>query len=127
MREYVGGYSDWVRQGHRLTEVENPCDDTDIKRPARPLSPSSAPQKLGYNDQRELERLPRDIEDLERAIGEVEVQMSAVGFYARDYDAVQAVLKRFNDLQATLDARIERWTELTDRQERYERARRRGS
>ncbi len=124
VREYVGGYSDWLRQGHRLTEVENPNVDRGKRARATRDSPRSSPQKLGYNEQRELDGLPQAIEDLERKLADTEAQMAAADFYAQEYDAVQAVLKRFDDLQRDLDARIERWSELTDRQERYERARR---
>ncbi len=124
VREYVGGYSDWLRQGHRLTEVENPNVDRGKRARATRDSPRSSPQKLGYNEQRELDGLPQAIEDLERKLADTEAQMAAADFYAQEYDAVQAVLKRFDDLQRDLDARIERWSELTDRQERYEKARR---
>lgn len=125
VREYVGGYTDWMRQGHRLTDrdTENPIDSTRGQDDVKPGTPDSTPKKLGYKEQRELDGLPKEIETLERAIAEAEQEMSAPGFYAMEHETVQAALRRFEELQQTLDDRIARWTDLSDKQESYERSR----
>ena len=123
VREYVGGYSDWLRQGHRLTEVENPRDRaTQGTRPRR-TADDEAPKKPGYREQRALEQLPGEIESLEQAIAELEAQMASPDFYARDHEAVQEAATELDRLQTTLDEKIERWTELADLAEAWERYR----
>jgi len=123
VREYVGGYSDWVRQGHRLTEVENPRGTANESAGKAAPKPASAPQKLSYKDQRELNGLPDEIDTLEAAISELEGQMSESDFYTQDHEEVQAAADRLTKLQTTLDERIERWTTLSDLADAYRRSR----
>ena len=128
VREYVGGYTDWVRQGHRLTETENPEagneSGTDKAGASRQSAAgNAAPGKLGYKEQRELDRLPDEIDGLERAIADAETTMANPDFYTRDHAEVQTDLERFRELQKTLDLSIERWTELSDKDERYRQSR----
>jgi ATP-binding cassette subfamily F protein uup len=65
IQEYVGGYSDWVRQGKRLAVTDNPYEAEKRKREAAERRKLRQPTKLGYKDQRELDALPAEIEDLE--------------------------------------------------------------
>lgn len=127
VREYVGGYTDWVRQGHRLTETENPESGAETRSPARTEAKRSAPGKLGYKEQRELDQLPEEIDRMEQAIADAEANMAQPGFYSRDHAEVETALERFRELQKTLDLSIERWTELSDKDERYRQSRNRPS
>ena len=123
VREYVGGYSDWVRQGHQLAEVENP--ETESAAPANSAAaPEQAlPKKLGYREQQELDGLPDRIDELERSIAGLEKTLSDPGLYAGDPAEVQAAASELKERQDALDVAIERWTELSDRAEAYQRAR----
>ena len=123
VREYVGGYSDWLRQGHRLTEVENPRDRASQSSRPRSTGDEEAPKKPGYREQRALEQLPGEIESLEQAIAELEAQMADPVFYAQDHEAVQDAAIELDRLQSALDEKIERWTELADLAEAWERYR----
>jgi ATP-binding cassette subfamily F protein uup len=125
VREYVGGYSDWIRQGHRLTDTESPTVAGNPSRTAKAEPPESAPTKLSYREQRELDALPTEIDALEQAIAGAETDMAAPEFYSREHSAVQSDLDRFRELQRSLDAHIERWTELSDKEENYRRSRER--
>ncbi|NNG11687.1 MAG: ATP-binding cassette domain-containing protein, partial [Halobacteria archaeon] len=64
IREYVGGYSDWLRQRKSAKE---PAAAKPARRlaPARAEPPAGKPCKLSYKDQRELDTLPAKIEALE--------------------------------------------------------------
>lgn len=123
VREYVGGYSDWVRQGHRLTETENLTVAGATPRAEKTEVQEAVPTKLGYREQRELDGLPAEIDELEQAIANAETEMATAEFYAREHATVQADLERFRQLQRSLDTRIERWTELSDKDETYRRSR----
>jgi ATP-binding cassette subfamily F protein uup len=119
LREYVGGYSDWVQQGRALAEVDNPA----VSRISAPKSATrNADQlvrKLTYNEKRELDSLPQVIEKLEARIAEIEQQISASDFYAQDHAVTQAVLEEHSGARTALDGAVERWTELEDRLLKY--------
>jgi len=115
IQEYVGGYSDWVRQGKNLAEVDNPNVKKNKSRGQRRSAADQAPKKLGYMEQRELEQLPGDIEQLESSVSDLENQISAPDFYSRDHAEIQEILKELTENQQVLDTAIERWAELEER------------
>ena len=111
---YVGGYSDWLRQGKALKETESP-DNSPPKNAAAAgtqTPPATKPKKLSYKLQRELEQLPGDIEQLEKAIAKLEQQMSAPDFYQQQYAITQPMMDELTDKQAELDRLLERWVQL---------------
>ncbi|MDT8896404.1 ATP-binding cassette domain-containing protein [Halomonas sp. I1] len=129
VREYVGGYSDWVRQGGKLPPAPwegaarqraEPVADVEAagarKSPEVSTTPaaSAAPRrtKLSYKLQRELDGLPAEIERLESEVAEFERQVGDPAFYQQDPDTVTATLQALNDKQAELDSAMERWMEL---------------
>ena len=119
IQEYVGGYSDWVRQGHRLAETDSPFEAGGRRRAADDRKRRKQQTKLGYMDQRELDRLPDEIAGIEAQIAELQRRVSEPGFYAQDPDDVQATLTQLADNEALLEARIERWSELEQRRESF--------
>jgi ABC transport system ATP-binding/permease protein len=127
VREYVGGYSDWVRQGGKLppapwegaarqgAEPAAQAGEAPVKaRAADRPKPEVAnrPAKLSYKLQRELDGLPANIERLEAEVAAFEAKVGDPAFYQQDADAVTATLQSLSDKQAELDAAMERWMEL---------------
>ena len=94
--EYVGGYSDWLRQRKEtLTERVKPVSDEQKK--AKPVKKAmqgekNKPQKLSYKEQRELEELPARIESLESEQAELHSTTSSSEFYQQDKDAIASTL-----------------------------------
>lgn len=123
LREYVGGYSDWLRQGKALAEVDDPnlasgADSTPAKN-----QPKQKPKKLSYNEQRELDQLPQQIEELETKVESLLEKISASDFYSQDRDKTGPVLQEFTESQQALDLSLERWTALEDQQQKYRESR----
>ncbi len=116
VQEYVGGYSDWIRQGKNLAEVDNPNIKKSKNQGRQKSSTGQKAKKLGYMEQRELTQLPADIEQLEEQVSELEDQISAADFYNQDHAQVQNVLEQLTEKQQTLDQAIDRWAELEQRQ-----------
>jgi ATP-binding cassette subfamily F protein uup len=115
--EYVGGYSDWLRQ-RPAPAVATTAPAVAKPAPAAPaalaVSPPAAPAKrrLSYKEQRELEALPARIEALETALAALAAELSEAGFYSRGAAAQAAHHARMAELQAELDGAYARWAEL---------------
>lgn len=111
VREYVGGYSDWARHGKELAETESPHAAA-RKRERERQRRESRPAKLSYKDQRELDLLPGEIEQLEAELTALQKRVSAADFYAQDPQIVQTGLEELKTAEALLETRVERWGEL---------------
>ncbi|MCJ0824591.1 ATP-binding cassette domain-containing protein [Luteimonas sp. 50] len=109
--EYVGGYSDWLRQRPHPAAAAAAAPKAPLA--AKP-EPAAAPakRKLGYKDARELEQLPARIEALEARLADMAGQMNDPAFYQRESAAILAHNAAIADLQAELDAAYARWAEL---------------
>ncbi len=112
IQEYVGGYSDWLRQGHELAVTDNPYAAATRKQPAAERRRNKRSTKLSYKDQRELDQLPAEIESIEASIDDLQQTVADSGFYAQDHAIVQATLQELVDAEALLEQRVERWSEL---------------
>ncbi len=117
VQEYVGGYTDWLRQGHQLAETDAPEVAEEKRRVAALRQKRKASKKLSYNEQRELDRLPADIEALESRINALQTEIADPGFYAQDKQQVQQGLQKLKELEAALEALVERWGELETQRE----------
>ncbi|WP_165680762.1 ATP-binding cassette domain-containing protein [Metapseudomonas otitidis] len=128
VREYVGGYQDWLRQGGsprllgvgegRSAKAEpraEPPAVAEASAQATEKPAGEAPKKkLSYKLQRELEALPGQIEALEAEMEAVQQEISDPAFYQRPAEQTRAVLERFEQQQQELDRLLERWAELED-------------
>jgi ATP-binding cassette subfamily F protein uup len=100
-REYVGGYSDWLRQ-------RPAADGARTGRKAeRAAARAPAVARLGYQEQRELEALPAEIEKLEAEHAVLALRLQA-GYVAAD-------ARRLAELAALLETRFARWEDLERR------------
>jgi len=114
VEEYVGGYSDWLRQ--RPTP---PADHGPATAPARNQTqkPRAQAGKLSYKNQRELEQLPRRIESLEAAVEDIQERMADPAFYQLPGEAIAAEKDRLQATERELQDAYRRWEELERLQE----------
>ncbi len=107
--EYVGGYSDWLRQRPASPEpaiAQKP-------QPANTVAtPAPARARLSYKDARELEQLPARIEALETQVAAFTARMADPGYYQRDAAAISADNATLARAQSELDAAYARWETL---------------
>jgi ATP-binding cassette subfamily F protein uup len=113
VREYVGGYEDWLRQ----RPAPEPAAAGPGAAPARER-PRAAPRKLSYKDQRELDELPRRIEALEAEQAELHARMADPAFFRQDGGAIAADQARLAELEQALEAAYGRWEALEAERER---------
>jgi ATP-binding cassette subfamily F protein uup len=112
IQQYVGGYSDWLRRGHGLAVKDDPSEKDQRRRAAAERRKSRRPTKLSYKDQRELDALPAEIEQIEADIKMLQQEIAAPGFYEQDAGLVQQKLHELGETESQLERRIDRWSEL---------------
>lgn len=123
LREYVGGYTDWLRQGHALAEADRHAAEKAARESLKTAVKADPVRKLSYNEQRELDELPKRIEDLELRFAALEEQVSASDFYSQDHEITKPVLDEFAETQTSLDLALERWSALEDQVRKYQESR----
>lgn len=116
VREFVGGYTDWRRQGGRFPTEAGPRVSKSNKTPAQPAPPVKKPKanKLSYKLKLELEELPKNIESLEAQLACLQGAIGGPGFYSRAPEEVTATLEEMSETQRKLESLMERWMELDE-------------
>jgi len=121
VREYVGGYTDWIRQGGKLPPAPwegaarqrtEPTSEAPKKVAEAPAVPAKKSIKLSYNVQRELDALPAEIERLESEVEVLESEMGDPAFYQQEADSIATKLQALEKAQKALEIAMERWMEL---------------
>ena len=111
IREYPGGYDDWISQRPRKMEDTRSKAD----RPVMPKPKVEKPRKLGYMQQRELEALPRTIDSLETEQQTLFAAASDPAFYKQDKAEITANRERLKEVEEEIARAYERWEELESR------------
>jgi ATP-binding cassette subfamily F protein uup len=109
--EYVGGYSDWLRQRPQAAATQAMPAKAVASAKPEPAA-AQAKRKLGYKEARELEQLPARIAALEQQLAALAAQMNDPAFYQRDATAIAAHGAGLAKVQAELDAAYVRWEQL---------------
>jgi ATP-binding cassette subfamily F protein uup len=111
---YVGGYTDWLRQGKKLAMKEGALRPRGSKPPAKApdRSPPVTKKKRSYKQQLELDALPARIQKLEGTIAELEAQAAAPDFYTQPFTDVEPILNELAETKQALEKTMERWLEL---------------
>jgi ATP-binding cassette subfamily F protein uup len=108
VKEYVGGYDDWLRQRTvKAKSVKASKDSPDI-RVAKPKN------KFGFRQQKELEELPHTIQAMESEQEELYRAMADPDLYKNDKSGVISRKERLEELKRLLDKAYTRWEELED-------------
>jgi len=109
--EYVGGYSDWLKQRSR-PESRQPAVDPPKVPPGIDEKPDAQPLKLSYKLARELAALPDQVEKMEAAMADFASQMNNPALHAENPARAGSIAEQMAALQAELDLAYARWEEL---------------
>jgi len=109
--EYIGGYDDWHKQTDSTPASESP-KPAPTKQASSNADATSAPRKLSYNEKRELEALPKQIETLEAEQHELNKKMESPEFYLQDGVLITKAVDRLQELHEELSRLYHRWGEL---------------
>ena len=116
VREYVGGYTDWLT--HRAAASAEPAPRAPARQPASAAAaaatspPAARPRKLSYKEQQELAALPATIETLEQEIAELHAAMATADYYRQPGDVLARDRSRLDDGERRLAAAYARWEAL---------------
>jgi ATP-binding cassette subfamily F protein uup len=113
VREYFGGYDDWVRQ--RKSIAAQRASEKSAGRPSSKSiadAPSDGKRKLTFKERKELEALPQQIEKYDAEIAELHREMAEPQFYQQAGALIAAEQARLKQLEEQLAAAYQRWEEL---------------
>jgi ATP-binding cassette subfamily F protein uup len=111
VREYVGGYADWLRQRPQ------PVAAAKAEKPKPVAAKKPTAKKLSYKLQRELDLLPQQMEATEAELERLHAVTASPEFYAGDQAEVASTLELLQQQEQQLEALMERWVELESMQE----------
>jgi ATP-binding cassette subfamily F protein uup len=103
-KEYVGGYSDWLRQRPQGKDLAMKKETSGREKPRA--------AKLSYKEARELEALPKEIEALEAEQHALAAKMSDPEYYKKPAEALRADQQRTTEIENLLMEKLERWGAL---------------
>ena len=109
VKEYAGGYDDWLRQRPAKPAAEKP---EPLKEKPKPAAAKKRPRRLSYAEQRELEGLPDRIEALEAQVAEVHQAMADPAYYRQDPAEIVKTNARLRSLDDELAEAYCRWEML---------------
>ncbi len=114
VEEYVGGYSDWVRHGGKLLDVDVTPETSNNKHKtkATPVATQAAKRSLSNKEKLALQKALALIETLETEQTTLETLISDQIFYASEISKVEQTLKRTATIKIELSAAYAAWETL---------------
>ncbi len=111
--EYAGGYDDWCMQRTNPPDADRPL--ARVKKGSKKSGGGRKPKKLGFNEQRELDSLPAEIEILEKEQQALYAEMSAPEFYTRDSAVISRSKKQLETIETQITQAYQKWEVLQSR------------
>jgi len=121
VKEYVGGYQDYLTQKSREQSVKPKADKSEkTAAKSKEVINIDAPKtdtvkkKLSYKEQRELDSLPDEIALLEQEQAELQDKLADGSWFVSDMAAATQASERLNEIDDLLLEKMARWSELDD-------------
>ncbi|CAO97157.1 ABC transporter ATP-binding protein [Erwinia tasmaniensis] len=112
---FVGGYHDAQLQRRAWKENRTAAKGTGAAAPQTSVRQEAVKKpaaKLSYNMQRELEQLPKKMEELEAKLESYQTQVADANFFNQPHDMTQPVLDALAQSEQELEVAFERWEYL---------------
>jgi len=115
VREYVGGYDDWVQQRSLDKRAKAPAKKSGKgKTTVKKVNKKSS---LSYQEQLDLETLPKEIEQLELKQTELLKKVGESEFYQQSQDKITKIQDELAALTSELEVMYEHWDALEAKKE----------
>jgi ATP-binding cassette subfamily F protein uup len=115
VKEYVGGYDDWLRQSEKTLQSQQPPEKTAFKKNVTKKL-SDRPRKLSFKEKKELDAIPQLIETLETEQQELHDAMATPDFYKKGPETAATAGARLEELRKQLENAYARWQVLDELQ-----------
>lgn len=116
LKDYVGGYDDWLRQRPEKTQSEQDADvQAKTTMSSQVAKPKTRDRGLTYKEKQELATLPEKIERLEAEIENLHTTMATPDFYKRSGEEIATETAALRQLEDQLAEAYHRWDELEER------------
>jgi ATP-binding cassette subfamily F protein uup len=117
VREYVGGYDDWLAQRQQDKDREQKAKTAIAKPVSKPTEKATKKKSnLTYQEQLDLAAMPEKIEALEQQQTQLMTVMNDPAFYQQSQDKIKATQDELSALTETLEKAYSRWDELEEKQ-----------
>ncbi|WP_205478445.1 ABC-F family ATP-binding cassette domain-containing protein [Sphingomonas arenae] len=110
----AGGYEDWAKRRSSPARGGGGRRSPEGSVTVAANAPPAAARKLSYKDQRDLDRLPAEIEKLEAAIAADEASLADPDLYTRDPKKFAALMDHIAKLRTDKEAAELRWLEVAE-------------
>jgi len=118
VKEFIGGYDDWIEQSRKQTDPAKSVQKDSKKKLYREdkKSKKNEKKKLSYDEKKELKKLPVTIESLEEKQTALHNKMSSPEFY-KNKENVVTLNAELTEVENELTKSYERWEYLESLQE----------
>jgi len=111
VREYVGGYEDWLQQ-RPAPQSPPPQIEAVESSTAKPKRKSERPRKFRNREQRELEELPGQLEQLEQDHVKLAERLADPKTYQETPDEIPKLQEASRTIESQMEIAFARWEEL---------------
>ena len=118
VQEYVGGYQEYLVQKNRAQALQaaksnNSTSNNKSANKSTPAAkPNKASKKLNFNDQRELDSLPKEIAALEAEQAGLQEKLADGSWFIKEFDAATIASARLLTIEDEMMGKLERWETL---------------
>lgn len=119
LTEFSGGYDDWLRFSQQRENAIKPAvkqvavaNDHTKTNAASTATTTTARKKLSFKEQRELEALPTEIEQLEQEQADIQAQFAQGDIYKQAPDKVKQLQERLDEIETLVLEKLARWETL---------------
>lgn len=114
VREFVGGYDDWLRQSKETAPAPSPSKPAEPPR-ERIRGNTDKPRRLSFKEQRELDALPELIAALETELETLHETLGNPDLYRTAGAEISRFTSRLKEVELELEKSYARWEELDSR------------
>lgn len=120
VREYIGGYDDWLNQRSHPA-AQHPLKNT-AKKKEKKNTTQAPPRKLTNKERHLLNKLPETIDTLEQEQDQLYRELADPALYQNNTDGEPIARKkqRLEEIKQELSESFNRWEELEELQARYD-------
>lgn len=114
LTEFGGGYDDWLRFSQARLSKTAPTQKTSavVAASSTPTPTVTARKTLSFKEQRELESLPADIEQLEQEQADIQAQFAQGDIFKQAPEQVKQLQNRLDDIETLILEKLARWEAL---------------